>query len=249
MIFEVFPILDMMIDFYQKHRSFDRFKDYLKMLQGDTKDDLALPIGGFNPMAKEHALQKLLELNELHAEKLIQETLKELNNELIDIKKNAVFKVVLNLSDDFKGGWTNFYTSDYDSKFKLNGLINRNFCTPIFWASEDFDEEKIINRTLEYCHRTTSWLSNPKPKTLKDHILQEQLVSMKVKLSHETDIDFKQLWDFFLKFKETTEHVTIFNFLYGDNASASLGNKTLGIKEEFAGYKFARYLANKGIKI
>ena len=56
MSFELLPIIDKMLDFYQNPRNSDRFQVYLKMLQGDTKGDLVLPIGGFNPMAKEHIL-------------------------------------------------------------------------------------------------------------------------------------------------------------------------------------------------
>ena len=47
---ELLPIIETMLDFYQKPRAPERFHAYLQLLQGNTKNDLVLPIGGFNPM-------------------------------------------------------------------------------------------------------------------------------------------------------------------------------------------------------
>jgi len=58
--------------------------------------------------------------------------LDNLNLKVAQQNPNLEFKVALNLSDDLKGGWTNHFTSDYDSKFKLKGFVNKNFCIPVF---------------------------------------------------------------------------------------------------------------------
>ncbi|MDQ3110027.1 MAG: hypothetical protein M3R17_09045 [Bacteroidota bacterium] len=89
---------------------------------------------------------------------------------------NDQFKVAINVSDDLKGGWTNRFTSDYDSKFRINALVKRKFCTPLFWASEAYSEELIRRRTLHYCYRSIYWLQNPKPETLQEHIEMEKFV-------------------------------------------------------------------------
>lgn len=239
MTFELIPVLDKMAEFYEKPANFNRFKDYLKLLTGNTDNDLELPIGAFNPMAKEHVLQKLNELRDLKAEKIASETFKVLNQELKNVSHTKKFKVVLCLSDDLKGGWTNRYTCDYDSKFKLNALIARNFCTPIFWTSENFDAELIKQRIREYCYRTLYWLDKPKPTTLLDHVLQEQFVADKAGPNKSASIDHKFLSKFFDEYKSSEEYPILFNFFYGDNASVSLGNKAYGVKDEFAGFKFA----------
>src|ERR1700752_1285975 len=114
MTFELLPILDKMCELYEKPANIDRFNQYLQLLIGDTDNDLATPIGAYNPMAKEHVLHRLNELRELKAEVLVQDTLAKLNKEIGDIKNTDTFKVALCLSDDLKGGWTNRYTSDYD---------------------------------------------------------------------------------------------------------------------------------------
>ncbi len=71
MIFQLLPVLDTMLSFYEKPLNSTRFQAYLQLLQGDTKSDLVFPIGGFNPMAKTHILliinylKKLLILKKL----------------------------------------------------------------------------------------------------------------------------------------------------------------------------------------
>ncbi len=159
-----------MIDLYSIPRSPARFQEYLSLLQGGKKGDLNLPISGFNPMAKEHILQKLAELKELSAEQIITDTVEGINRTFSEEEPNTTFRMVLNLADDLKGAWTNRYTTDYDSKFKINALVNRAFCTPYFWTSEIYTEQLIRTRTLECIFRTINWVQHPKPKTLKDHI-------------------------------------------------------------------------------
>ncbi len=134
MKFQVIPVIDAMLELYQKPLTPARFQDYLKLLQGETKGDLALPLGGFNPMAKEHAREKLQELKALGAEAIAAEVSNDLNKRLSLQQADKVIGIAVTLSDDLKGGWTNRYTSDYDSKFKINALLSRNFCTPVFWT-------------------------------------------------------------------------------------------------------------------
>ncbi|MEL7123458.1 MAG: hypothetical protein AAFO07_28690, partial [Bacteroidota bacterium] len=77
MKFELRPILAEMKELYLQPLSVNRFKEYIARLQGDTKGDLSLPISGFNPMAKEHILQKIEELERLEAEQIMQEVIEE----------------------------------------------------------------------------------------------------------------------------------------------------------------------------
>jgi hypothetical protein len=247
MTFELLPILDLMLALYQKPRNFDRFQDYLKLLQGNTKGDMAVPIGNFNPMAKEHVVLKLTELKQLNAEAVMQQTLAGLTTALRTEDSETTFKVALGLADDLAGGWTNRYTTDYDSKFKLNALINRHFCTPIFWSSEQYSVEIIQQRTLEYGYRTHYWLSHPKPVSLQDHLLQEKAVAKKMRpLTQMMPLDVKTLGFFYQTHQHSTDYPIIFNFFYGDSASEQLGYKALGIKEEMAGFKYANWLAITG---
>jgi hypothetical protein len=222
--FELLPIIDIMVNLYEQSRDVTRFQTYLKLLQGDKKGDLTLPISGFNPMAKPHLLEKLSELKDIQAETIIEKTLCDLNQHFKTVKKSPVFKVALNVLDDGKGGWTNRFTSDYDSKFKMNALVKRQFCTPIFWSSESYSEVLVQQRTLESAFRTVYWLQNHKPITLKAHLEQEKWVAQQSALlfcRKGKPIFAKP--DLFTKYWESDSYAVIFNFLYGDEASESLG--------------------------
>lgn len=240
MTFELLPTIDIMIDLYKQPSNFERFKTYLETLQGGKKGDLAFPITGFNPMAKEHLPDKLVELKKLGAEEIIEETLKDLNDKFISKNPKRNFKVAINLSDDLKGGWTNRFTSDYDSKFKFNGLITRDFCTPVFWASENFTKDQIKKRTLEYVFRTIYWLTCPKPKTLKEHVEQESYVAGEVNFNNQIPKKIFALIDRFYKENQNSENYhLIFNFFYGDKASESLAFPTFGVIENCTGFEYA----------
>ena len=243
MIFELVPIIDTMEDLYRMPLSPARFQAYLKLLQGDTKDDMILPVGAYNPMAKAHVVQKLLELKQLDAERLMREALQELNSN-IERSTNEIIKVVLNLADDLKGGWTNRYTTDYDSKFKINALVSRNFCAPHFWSGESYTPALIHERTISYARRTLYWKKHGKPNTLEDHLKQEVFA-----LQHETgkgkifdEVLLQRMERFYQKNKYTEDYSLIFNFFYGDDASKELGYTTFGI-QKMNGFQYAKLKA------
>ena len=79
MRFELKSVLSEMKDLYSKPISNDRFKKYISKLQGYTKNNLALPISGYNPMAKGQILTKISELKVLDAELIMQEVIDEFN--------------------------------------------------------------------------------------------------------------------------------------------------------------------------
>ncbi|CAN5735495.1 hypothetical protein BH11BAC7_BH11BAC7_25500 [soil metagenome] len=243
MQFEIFPTLAIMAELYRQPLSTERFKNYLQLLQGNSKDDLVFPAGGFNPMAKEHALVKLKELQKNGAEEIATDVLNGLNKKL-QKENDEVFKVALNLSDDLQGGWTNRFTSDYDSKFKINALVRRKFCTPIFWTGEEFSEELIRTRVSHYCYRTLYRTNHSAPETLQAHIEMEKFV---VKESGRKEVkllnDFDFINAFYQQQKENNEYNLVFNFLYGDEACKSLEFPAYGIKAPMAGFSFAAELA------
>lgn len=239
------PTIDTMMDLYEKPRTVERFNEYIKLLQGDTKGDLVFPISGFNPMAKEHLLGKLFELKKIDAEKIIAETLEELNAENVD-EPADVFNVALNLSDDLKGAWTNRYTSDYDSKFRINAFSARKFCIPVFWSSEDYTAELVRERTLEYAYRTIYWQTNPKPLTLEQHLNQEKFVVANVKYKRIFPIsDCKSIDKFYETHKHSDNYSLIFNFFYGNKASASLSFPLFGLESETTGFELAKSQVSK----
>jgi hypothetical protein len=177
MKFEILPVLNKMVDLYRYPRDINRFKIYMNLLQGNTPGNLAVPISGFNPMAKPHVLDRLMLLEEMKAEEIMKDLLEQLNQTLNN--EERIFQVVFTLADDLQGGWTNRHSMDYDSKFKLNGMLSRNFCTPLFWTSETIDETVIKQRTLAYCYRTIYRTLDAQPQSLEEHMRQEWFVCAK----------------------------------------------------------------------
>ncbi len=221
MRFELLPVVDIMLELYRMPRDMNRFNTYLQTLQGNTKDDIEIPIGGFNPMAKDHAVAKLNELKQIGAEQVISETLNTVN----EGRAGEYIKVSLTLADDLMGGWTNRYTTDYQSKFKTGAIVKRNFCTPYFWTSEEYTSELIIDRTRAACYRFIYQKDYPKPETLQEHIEQELFVQENLGTKHALAVELQA---FYNDNKETTDLSIIMNFLYGDDAAASLGYTPLG---------------------
>lgn len=245
MTFQLKPILSEIKDFYSKPLSPERFKEYISKLQGGTRGDLALPIAGFNPMAKEHILGKIEELERLGAEKLMEQTIAAFNSTLTASTSEA-FLVVLNIADDLKGGWTNHYATDFDSKFKLNAFINRKFCVPYFWTSESYSSEGIRVRTTEYLARTLYRTLTPQPNTLEEHVEQEIYVATMAEVGDDlmAETSFREIEQYYLANKDSEDYDRIFHFFYGDAGSESLGYKTYGITAT-SGFDFAKIIAKR----
>ena len=244
MRFELFPILDQMKALYLEPISIDRFNSYLKKLQGNSKDDLKLQIMGFNPMAKEHVLEKISILQSLNCEKLMDSVIEKYNATLSN-GDDIVIKVVLNLADDLKGAWTNYFTTDYDSKFKIGALVNRNFCAPYFYSSEQYTKTLIQERTLQYMRRTYYWKRFNSPRNLEDFVQQEIFASKtgEKKLEMYADQENKSVYEFFTTHKDSDAYSILFNFFYGDSASQSLGYPSYGITN-LNGFAFAKILSS-----
>ncbi len=241
-MFALLPILDQIESLYELPRNRKRFDTYLSLLKGNKKDDISLPIAGYNPMGEEMVLQKIRQLKKLNAEQLIEKVINEVNEELTNTLPSE-FKVVLNLADDIGGAWSHKATVDFSSKFLIEPLIKRSFCTPYVWTSENLTEDIILLRTREYLLRTLYWIQYGEPKSLKDHVSQETYVASKIDdKGNDLHIDLKDAKDLYLQNQDSQEYSLLFNFFYGDKASETLNSTTYGSSENL-GFIFSRHLA------
>jgi hypothetical protein len=144
MIFKYTPILQDMINLYKRPRTMeDRFVPYMKLVQTPDQKDMAKPLAFFNPMAKEHVLEKLVLLQKQDFEhqmekycKLYSTTGKEIN-------------FYFNLADDIGGGWTT-RESTHDLSLKIAPYLKRHCGVVVFYASEDITEKLIQERVKFY---------------------------------------------------------------------------------------------------
>src|ERR1700761_1910416 len=102
--FELMPVLQLMRSIYQMPLTAERFKRYLNILQNDQPGELVVPIGGFNPMAKEYAISKLEELSSFGIEELIKQTVEQIADPFKD-GPASTFQIAFNMADDLNGGW------------------------------------------------------------------------------------------------------------------------------------------------
>lgn len=241
MPFQLLPLLDTMIALYKKPAGIERFQEYIGIIKGGSRADMEVPVGGYNPMGKSHVLERLLELKRIDAENIISKTLDKIN---IHPGIKDIFRVSVTLADDLMGGWTEHYSTDYGSKFKLNPMIKRRFCSVYFYTSEAFSGEKIVSRTRDYVYRTLYWLDNGKPLNLEDHIKQETAIARQNNTEKQLDSQsFIRCHNIYQHYKESSDYPVIFSFLYGDKAAGLLGYTPLGLSEDNAGLKYAQMLA------
>lgn len=232
MVFELVPILNKMRELYRLPRDLNRFEEFLNTLVESSDSDIQIPIIGYNPMAKEHILDRLQELISMNAEKTASEALVKLNKKYISVHSDQKFQVFIILSDDMSGHWPDRNSSDYDSKFRVRPLIKRHFCTPFFWCSEKFDSDMIQTRITEYAERTYYLLDHPDPETLEEHIQMEESISAgRNSRLNEILQGTSRIQGIYEAHRKSTEKSVIFNFLYGDEAASRMGYEMMNLNE------------------
>lgn len=240
MPFALLPVLAAMHAVYQEPPLTVRFQAYLRLLQGGTPADLAVPVQHFNPMAKAALITCLEELLTTRAEQVVANTLPSLNaSASID---EPLLHVALNLADDAHGGWTNRYTTDFANKFQLRATLKRGFCTPIVWSSEVVTPDLLVRRTQAQAWRSRYHLLHPAPRTLAEHVAQETYVARQLgtppMVPTPTALAAYQLHH------SAIDTATLLAFFYGDEVARQLGYQPLGNLAHGAGFELARALAS-----
>lgn len=240
MIFTTLPVLDKMIEFYELPLEPARFQTYIKMLSGGKNDELVFPIGAYNPMAKSHVLERLVELKSMNAEANMEAQFLEFNDAFTEEDKDMIIHVGINLADDLKGGWTNRYSTEFDQIFKINALVERNFCTPILWSSEPYSQSLIENRTKAYIARHIHYREHGRVITLQEHFDMEKTAASYAVSEHDPleEVEKDLLLEYLAEQGGNEDYATIFNFFMGDEASEHLGYKTFGIPP-YGGFRLA----------
>jgi hypothetical protein len=242
MPFAMLPVLAAMQKLYALPRTPVRFQAYLRLLQGNTTADLAVPVQHFNPMAKEALVARLAELQALGAEALAAAVLPGLN--ATAPPGEPLVQVALNLADDAHGGWTNRYTTDFANKFDLGAPLKRGFCTPILWASEAFSAALVRRRTMAQAWRCRYRLAHPRPHTLAEYLAQEVEVARQLgPLALPAPAGLQAAQAAYAAHAAATDMPTLLAFFYGDEAARQLGHPPLGGLGPGAGYALALALA------
>lgn len=240
MRFKLIPILDVMIELYSEPDLSLRFNKYLKLLQGNDANDMQLPISGYNPMSKQNVMDYLLKLREINIEEHTKGVIDNIN-ELLKSKDDFIYTIVINICDHQGGAWTQRYTTDYDNKFRNEGFLKRKFCPLYLWVNELITNQIIEQRITSTIYRTVYQTKYGEPLTLEQHIQQETFANTngEMDINQLSDFANSNLAEFYSQYKSTEDYNLIFNFLYGDQASETIGYRSYGIRSEKS------YLASK----
>jgi hypothetical protein len=234
------PVLRTLRELYVQPRSMQRFRQYIATLTGGT-DDIVVPIGVANPMAREHALIKLDELLALDADGIGASAAEDAQRRLASVDPSVEIKASIVLADDTGGGWTNRYTTEAMVRFPSRGALKRPFATALVWTSDqDLSAAHIRREVLAAIYRVAYQQRHGLPTTLRDMLEQEGLAGVFAGASPVLDTDQLRRATTLIEQLEvdTAPYPVIFSAMYGDAAAEQLGYQPLGLPPR-AGFEVA----------
>src|SRR5438132_6788058 len=169
------PVLRILRDLYVQPRGMQRFQKYVATLTGGTQD-VVLPIGVANPMAKEHAVARIDELLALGADTVGAEAATSAQARLAGVQGDNEIKASVVLADDVAGGWTNRYTTEAMVRFPSRGALDkRPFATALAWTSEPVAADQLRREVLAAIYRVAYQRRRGLVTTLRAMLDQEGL--------------------------------------------------------------------------
>ena len=215
-----------------------RFEAYIKLIGNDAGDDIALvPLVIANPMAKEHVNAALDVLLAMDADGIGASTADEISTDLLP-QTRGVFNAALIMADD-QGGWTNRFTWEHDLRFGPDRLRNRKggptgirlWVAGVLWAGATYTPETIRQVLLAAAYRAEHVQRHGPAVTLRDKLAQEGWVLAMSGCTEPVldDDDLEYTREVIAPFGDATEMRTAVEFLFGDEASRSMGFTARGL--------------------
>ncbi|WZP00049.1 hypothetical protein EP7_001666 [Isosphaeraceae bacterium EP7] len=243
---EFVPLLAMQRELYRIPRGLDRFRAYLRMMQGDDRNDSRVaPLVALNPMARDYVAVLIDAFLDLGAEELAFEAAAEASAQLNDV--NGEYKVGLVIADDLGGGWTNRYASEYAWASKSPAALRCGWISGVLWSSEPASERAVREAVLIPLYRSAYAHRHGPARTLRDFLDQEGS-SMASAGCDAPSLDADDL-DYTRQVLEPDlgESLprTIMECLYGDEAGRTLGFTPRGLSHR-AGLAVALHHARPG---
>jgi hypothetical protein len=223
------PVLPILRDLYLQPRDMQRFRTYVATLTAGT-DDVVVPIGVANPMAKEHAVARIDELLALGADELAAAATASAQDRLGRVPLNVEIKATLVLADDVGGGWTNRYTTEASVRFPSRGALKRPFATALAWTSALPTPAQIREEVLAAIYRVAYQQCFGLPTTLGAMLDQEGCAGVFAGTRPGlagADLEAARL--IIAGCGKSPPYGEIFACLYGDAAAAELGYQPLGL--------------------
>lgn len=219
------PLLRIQRELYSLPRGMERFREYLKALQNDARDDLELPLVGMNPMAKEHVPALLDAYLALDADAIAARAVAGAQAE-----GEGSYRVALVLHDDAKGGWTNRWTTEFSLRFETGAMRKRGWIVAPLWSSEEPSAAAVESAVLVAIHRTSFIVRNGEATTLRARMQQEgealRRAGARVTLDAE---ELAYTREVLARHLDSSSMPTTVAALFGDHAADSLSFPRLGL--------------------
>jgi len=241
------PLLKVQREIYTIPAGAARFQAYLRQLINDAGDDLRLPLGGMNPMGREHVpllLEAYLGLDaDGRAERAAAEAAAEVAGEPGD------YKLALVIVDDAKGGWTNRAAAELEHCRGENPLRQRGWLVGFLWTSELPSAAAVQAEVRAVVHRAAYLGRHGPARTLRELLAQEGAVLVRSGAPRPGDElsadDLAYTREVLQPRLDASDVPTLVAALFGDAAARALGHPPLGLSAR-AGFALARSQAQAG---
>lgn len=252
---EYVPLLQIQRQLLAIPRGEHRFKHYLNTLLDAQQRELELaPLVLINPMAKDHVEQLLDTLIACDADMLGFQTCRLLEQQLADL--TGYFKAALVVVDDAHGIGTNRYTYEYELRFGVDRLRQRQaphqrqpWITGVLWTSEQSNPHTIAVALGCAAYRIAYLQTHGYPKTLGEMLRQEGWVLAQAGSQYPTldpdDLEYtRAILAPELDRVQIDDLPHTMSYIFGDQASYSLGYRPQGLSP-WAGLALALHDARK----
>lgn len=241
---EYIPLLRMQREIYEVPRGWDRFRQYLGVMQPGTGDQL-VPLFVMNPMAREHVTARLDELIAIDADAIASKAVTESADRFQDV--TSQYKAGVVLCDDLQGGWTNRYLSEAQVRFgytftpqqraRANAATEPGWIVGMLWVSEEPTQERVEQTARAALYRTVYMRQRGLPTTLRQMMVQEGLAlafaGAQPVAQDQDELAYSR--EVIRPHFDTTDFPVAFACLYGDAAASAVGYPSLGLSVD-AGY-------------
>jgi hypothetical protein len=240
-VYELVPLLRLQRDLLEIPRGMERFRRYLWLLTEGRDDVVRPPLGGFNPMSREHVARVLDALLALDAETVAAGALAEAEARLagLEAEDERVGMVVL---DDVAGGWTDRRLIEAHGMVKaITARQRRGWLAVGVWASDPVDAATVRRSTLSAVYRVFAFNRFGVPRTLRQVIEREALVARFTGDDAPTlePDDLAYTREVLEPYLDSDDFPVLFACLFGDEDARRRGYTALGLSP-FAGLAVAR---------
>ena len=232
------PLLQVQRQLYDLPRGRERFREYLRTMRNDDAGGLDLPpLVIMNPMARDHVPALLDQLLAIDADTIAARAVALAADDLGNSPGD--FKVGLVIADDFLGGWTNRYASEFNVRFpkvscSLPAWSKNRWLTGVLWSSEAVSENRVREAVLTAIYRAAYLAQHGPARTLAERMAQEGWVMARSGCTQPAldDDDLADTREVIVPVLGADDMRTTVECLFGDVAARSLGFTPRGLSPQ-----------------